>query len=843
MGTSFIPTECSLSFCRCAGCSQPCALKPEVAAFVDAYENGHHLARPDLLRHCAAVARLAAESAVRLIGRGLATFGDGCAMVLAAGIHDFGHVLDLLPHRHCAVAQEDRHTHRMELHLRLSGQDDLAQAVRHSAPMVRLDAARGTLTLAQLVVCHADAQVSHNGEVVGLDQRLAEVERRHGAKPGWHRDDQDAYGQLLKTFDTWLKAMPFAAFGRDAVAPLRRMVFVERCDGRYATPISPLAAANSVHCMAKTRVARQWSCAMIAKGEAEKPPVSGAFEIGWVGGPDPVNCAQRVGSLAGPAAMAVGSWLGLFETGAFSPSISRVLLLRGLRRHRLEGDFFARIARAVEHGLVNEVVTVSSTLADLLAPFGVRARVIENGLSHEFQAGLLPRPRRRQILFAGAPIPSKGIEYLASAVPPLRRQGIEIVVAGIPGIYGQEVKTPDYPGLRMAGFVEPRHLAGMMAESLAVVVPTQSDRLFEGFGKSALESLACGTPVIVSDCGHLPAWTNGGETGWVLDGDSPDALADTVARHLPALLAGDFAPRCREVASRYSWEATAWKFDRLFDELQARALDAPSPSSEPIERRFQAFLRTATPELPPALAPASPAGADAGRRVVAVEPHPDDIAYSAILQLDQLRRQGWTVEIVTCFPRTPLASFRHVGRFVCTDDEYARLRAVENHSVLVGSCGFAHRSLGMSSAALRGYPSLSHPPMDKDSCRPILRDLFAELRDSPPDMILVPAGLGRHPDHLVVHQEACARLPLDRLRLYTDVPYLHDPERAAQLEAEGWRQIQGDPEDDGLARKIGFIGQYLTQIPVSDAASLERYVRQWVHPQSGALESFWVNSP
>jgi glycosyltransferase involved in cell wall biosynthesis len=62
------------------------------------------------------------------------------------------------------------------------------------------------------------------------------------------------------------------------------------------------------------------------------------------------------------------------------------------------------------------------------------------------------------------------------------------------------------------------------------VVP--SNRLVESFGMSAIEAMACGKPVVVSDSGALPDIISDGETGRrVPAGDIPklaEALADYV---------------------------------------------------------------------------------------------------------------------------------------------------------------------------------------------------------------------------------------------------------------------------------------------------------------------------
>lgn len=104
--------------------------------------------------------------------------------------------------------------------------------------------------------------------------------------------------------------------------------------------------------------------------------------------------------------------------------------------------------------------------------------------------------------------------------------------------------------LRASDFT--RSIADMYRTAIGFVYVS----LYEGFGLPALEAMACGTPVIASNCGSIPEIT--GDAALKVDPENVDSIADTMKLLLTdSHLRNQLKISGLHRASQFSWKKTA----------------------------------------------------------------------------------------------------------------------------------------------------------------------------------------------------------------------------------------------------------------------------------------------
>jgi D-inositol-3-phosphate glycosyltransferase len=138
------------------------------------------------------------------------------------------------------------------------------------------------------------------------------------------------------------------------------------------------------------------------------------------------------------------------------------------------------------------------------------------------------------ILFVGRIDPLKGIDRLLEAVACLPdTRGLRLMIVGGDGQSESEIERLHQLARALGiqdlvtflGLIKHERMPYFYSAADVCVVPSY----YESFGLVALESLACGTPVVTTDVGDLRKIIRPGETGYVVASASPTELADKMA--------------------------------------------------------------------------------------------------------------------------------------------------------------------------------------------------------------------------------------------------------------------------------------------------------------------------
>lgn len=124
--------------------------------------------------------------------------------------------------------------------------------------------------------------------------------------------------------------------------------------------------------------------------------------------------------------------------------------------------------------------------------------------------------------------------------------------------------------VRFLGTVTDRDLVGCYAAADVSVVPTIA---LEGFGLVVLESLACGTPAVVTDVGGLPEVVNDLDPTLVVPTDDAEALAARLLRTATGEVPS--AEACRAYAERFRWDDIAARHMSIYRKATTGITSAP----------------------------------------------------------------------------------------------------------------------------------------------------------------------------------------------------------------------------------------------------------------------------
>jgi len=167
------------------------------------------------------------------------------------------------------------------------------------------------------------------------------------------------------------------------------------------------------------------------------------------------------------------------------------------------------------------------------------------------------------ILYVGRIDPLKGVDKLIKALPYLRHiPRLRLLVIGGGENSQREIEQLQklacnlklQNSVTFLGLVKHEQLPYFYNAANACVVPSY----YESSGLVALESLACGTPIVATDVGNHKSIIRQGETGYVIKDNDPHHIADKIALLLSRPSTdSNSAQLIRTTVSKFSWSNIA----------------------------------------------------------------------------------------------------------------------------------------------------------------------------------------------------------------------------------------------------------------------------------------------
>jgi len=162
---------------------------------------------------------------------------------------------------------------------------------------------------------------------------------------------------------------------------------------------------------------------------------------------------------------------------------------------------------------------------------------------------------QRYVLFVGSLQPRKNLHLLLQVWNEIRNDFREmwLMIVGVSGnVFRRVDLSNDMERVRYLGYVEDETLAGLYTRATLFVLPSEE----EGFGLPALEAMASGTPVIISDAGALPEVAGDAALRFCLS--NPNGLSNVMKECLSSeRLRWSMKEKGLARAKAFSWQGTA----------------------------------------------------------------------------------------------------------------------------------------------------------------------------------------------------------------------------------------------------------------------------------------------
>ena len=166
-------------------------------------------------------------------------------------------------------------------------------------------------------------------------------------------------------------------------------------------------------------------------------------------------------------------------------------------------------------------------------------------------------------LHVGGSRPNKNVRALISAFRGIKKKDIELYIVGnTQGIMvdQREKKKLEKEGIYLKGLVSNEELVTYYKNAIALVYPS----LYEGFGLPILEAMACGIPVITSNCTSMPEV--GGEAVHYVDPYSIESIRVGMEKILTDEdYRQDLIRKGLKRYKKFSWEEAARKTIEVYE--------------------------------------------------------------------------------------------------------------------------------------------------------------------------------------------------------------------------------------------------------------------------------------
>jgi glycosyltransferase involved in cell wall biosynthesis len=182
-----------------------------------------------------------------------------------------------------------------------------------------------------------------------------------------------------------------------------------------------------------------------------------------------------------------------------------------------------------------------------------------------------PLSRRPLLIgYIGRLSEEKGVREFLESLPAIinHRRDLHVLIGGdgplqeVIGVFLQEKKLTDH--VKIAGWISHDQLPDFLNKLQLLVIPSFT----EGLPNIMLEAMACGTPVAATSVGAIPDSIKDGETGFIMENNSPECIFAHIIRALEDPNREKIVMNAKKMVEKeFSFENTVRQWRRILSEI------------------------------------------------------------------------------------------------------------------------------------------------------------------------------------------------------------------------------------------------------------------------------------
>jgi len=226
------------------------------------------------------------------------------------------------------------------------------------------------------------------------------------------------------------------------------------------------------------------------------------------------------------------------------------------------------------HNLCNGIILYSPSLVSYwnLEPYRHKILIAhEHFLDFNTFTVTTPLPDRPSLIgYIGRLSGEKGVQHFAQALPAVLngREDLRVLIGGDGELKESIAASLQEQGVtarvELPGWISHDDLPRYLNQLRLLVLPSYT----EGLPNIMLEAMACGTPVLATPVGAIPDVIIDGKTGFIMENNSPECIAENVKRALNSPDLDRIAEAGRRfVEENFTFESTVTRWKEVLEDI------------------------------------------------------------------------------------------------------------------------------------------------------------------------------------------------------------------------------------------------------------------------------------